>query len=87
MKGSAMSDDLVTRLRKVGYLNSDNGDWGLRNPDGHEAAARIEALTEALSIMVTVFAGYADSAAKLEAIGIARAEIAKIDAQQGKNND
>ncbi len=35
---------LVERLRYQGYLNSDNGDWGLRNPDGPEAADRIEAL-------------------------------------------
>lgn len=38
-----MTDKLVERLRHVGYLNSDNGDWGPRNPDGSEAADLIEA--------------------------------------------
>lgn len=34
-------DGLVARLRFVGYLNGDNGDWGRRNPDGREAAQAI----------------------------------------------
>ena len=33
---------LVERLRYQGYLNSDNGDWGFRNPDGPAAADLIE---------------------------------------------
>ncbi len=36
---------LVYKLRYTGYLNSDNGDWGLVNPNGPEAADRIEALS------------------------------------------
>ena len=39
---SNVAKTLVERLRYQGYLNSDNGDWGLRNPDGPEAADLIE---------------------------------------------
>lgn len=41
---STPSLGLLGRLRFRGYLNSDNGDYGLRNPDGPAASDEIERL-------------------------------------------
>ena len=47
-----MTDDLVKRLREVGGMSDDGATRGYINPDGPEAADRIEKLEAALRMML-----------------------------------
>ena len=46
--------------------------------DNADLRAKLASITEAVSIMRTAFAGYADTAAKVEAIAIAAETLARI---------
>ena len=49
-----MSDDLVKRLREVGGMSDDGATRWYINPDGPEAASRIEKLETALREIIDI---------------------------------
>ena len=53
-----MTDDLVKRLREVGGISDDGATRWYINPDGLEAAARIEKLEAALSDIIVLSDDY-----------------------------